>query len=141
MDHETIETKAKDIKDAWNNYIKCLPLVDDPRWDYAIMLHTTFECLGVIAEQLRKGNAREIRYRVLRTMFLGGKISPVKPSPRKGHCYTCYMPMDRGEGTIYDIDNDHVYLCVLCDPQYEHCEICNYPVVGKCLGKCSNHLK
>ena len=132
MDHKEIERKAREVEKEWKAHIRVLPLSGHPGWERAFLLHTTFEWLAVIAEQLRKGSAREIKYRILRTMLLDGKIAPIQPSPRKSRCYNCYMPLERGEGMVYKLDDDSVDLCVLCDPQYEHCPFCHSPIVGKC---------
>lgn len=132
-------------KKRWNQLINSIPHRNDPRWEEAIGIRHSFEWLHIVSEQLRFG---EELHKKWSGFHIGYKYSnfPLHINTRKTYCNSCSMPLEKGDGMVYKLylmpeDYIQVSFCIRCDPQYDHCPICDYPMVdGKCIGKCHIHI-
>lgn len=144
MNSRQIDDLSLAERKRWNQLISNLPRRDDPRWDEATCIRHSFEWLHKIAEQIRYGEEINKSWKVMRKFYNHYDLIEKNKNTRKTHCHSCFMPIEKREGMVYDYVpmKMDISFCVRCDPQYYHCPICDWPMAdGKCLGKCKMEIK
>lgn len=129
-------------KKRWSEFINDLPMDAYSQWEVAINIRHSYEWLHRIAEQIRFGEDIHKKWNFYRNCDKDYEsLITLHPTTRKTYCHSCNLELLKGEGMVYKYNQNNIVLCVRCDPQYDHCPICDYPMVdGQCLGKCHIHI-
>lgn len=140
MDPNEISRKRYALKDRWNAYISKLPMHDDPRWDEAMAMRQAGEWLEIIEKQIRHAQERRREYTRLREKYLQGLALEVGPNAKRTFCFHCGKPLEKKEGSVYRTRDERVTVCIRCDPKYQHCPVCDFPIVDLECSGCSVNL-
>lgn len=135
MNANEISQKKDVLNRKYKEYLKGLPLREDPRWNEAMVMRNAWKWMEIIERQVRSGEEQNQEYTEFRILYLQGIALRLRPNTRKSFCYHCSKPLEKNEGMVYEVKLEHITLCIRCDPQYQHCPICDYPVVDlECTG-------
>lgn len=124
----------------YREYIHPLPLKTDGKygdmWDFAAQLRLTHHLLEIIHDQVYCGERNRKEYVYYHEQYRAGKMICLdKGNTRATTCNRCFLPLEPGDGMRFEFSRMRSYLCIRCDPRYDHCPICDYPVHnGVCLG-------